>query len=138
MAWLKAEERRAEVGVGPEKKSPGKSAGSMGPLRRGEKELHLHGSVPSYGGAPLQPSSPSAPWRPAEKGRKYEVRRRGWGKKEGREQPVQDLATSSLAVAGCGGSRRSFGVAGERGGVTGEREGFFLRERVGFSMSGAR
>ena len=96
---------RAEVVVGPEKKSPKKEGGSMGPLRRGEKELHLHGSVPSYGGARLQPSSPSAPWRPAEKGRKYEVRRRGWAKNEGREL--------------------SFGVAGERGGVTGEREGFF-------------
>lgn len=103
--------------MGPENKSPEKEGGS-GPLRRGEKELHLHGSVPSYGGARLQPSSPSAPWRPAEKGRKYEVRRRGWAKNEGREL--------------------SFGVAGERGGVTGEREGFFLRERVGFSMSGAR
>ena len=98
MAWLKAEERRAEVGVGPEKKSPGKEGGSMGPLRRGEKELHLHGSGLPHGCAPLLSSSLSAPWRPAEKRRQDEMRRRGWAK-EGRDQPVPDPATSHLAVA---------------------------------------
>uniref|UniRef100_A0A8R7QMB8 Uncharacterized protein n=1 Tax=Triticum urartu TaxID=4572 RepID=A0A8R7QMB8_TRIUA len=105
MAQLKAEEKRAEVGVGPEKKSPGKEGGSMGPLRRGEKELHFHGGILPHGCVPLLSSSLSAPWRPAEKRRQDEVRRRGWAKKEGRDQPVPDLATSHLVVAGCGGSR---------------------------------
>ena len=52
MAQLKAEERWAEVGVGPGKKSPEKEGGSMGPLRHGEKELRLHDGILPHGCAP--------------------------------------------------------------------------------------
>ena len=106
---------RAEVVVGPEKKSPKKEGGSMEPLRGVKKDLHLHGGVPFLGCV-----CPSCRHRRPRHGdlqkredKWREVRRKGWAKKEGRDQHVPDPATSGLAVAGCGGSQRSFGEAPE-------------------------